>query len=513
MAQVLPFNGFYTGNSAKNSARTCVNFMPVRHDAGALSEFTLQSTVGINASIDTQNFIALGLPISWRFDGDTEKAFFVSFIESNLSWGIAYSDGTTLVNYPIGTRSGGVFLECLFSALSNQFVYVITASGVSNTSSIRSINSSKTVFGSTQLPNQEIVGDLANLGDRFLYSVKDEDGASRNYVYYSDIGDPTTVGALSFFSDTSQTTETVGIHTLKERLYLFSKKSYSVWSLTSDVNLPYQKQTGSTGSIGLLSQPAKTEVAGVIYFIGLDNGKPSLYSISGGRHQYLGNEYIDDLISEEVTLNLFSFIDGATQFICINKKEDNFKTLLYDIKTGEFHVRQTKNSSGNLVSWSVFSSIAISDGTSNTNVVFSSISESTSTINENIEIATDNKEIGTEFGRNVIRECVTSPFNSDGVTNNVRELAFQTDIDYSTAAPSPAVAPQLGLSVSKTFAKTFETERLEDFDIGTENTKILRFLNIGFFRQAFVFKIKTENIYPHKILKMLVRLQKGFRQI
>lgn len=493
MAQVLPFNGFYTGSDPKNSSRTCVNYMPIKHDSGALSEYTLESTTGIGAPISYSFGNHLGKAFKWSIDGEGERAL-ITAAEPAAEFNLIKTNGVIFDELVLPGAFGFLPHSSVSSALSSIASIVVNTTSTS-ASDIHAVKPDFTLYKSGGLVDLR-VADSAALGDRFIYMSASNSALGKKRVYYSDINEPTEIDPLGFFSDTTQSTDSTGVHVLNDRLYLFSRDGYSVWANTPDVNLPFAKQKGSSGSIGLVGPSSKTEVGGVLYFIGLSDGKASLYSMAGGGASYLGNEYIDEILKSGGEKSLFSFKDNNRTFICINSK------YCYDILSGEVHTRLNGSINSD---WGVVDSISIH----NADIMFGS--EDNFPFGDDLLISTTDNSIGTEFGHQIEREMVTSPFNSDGVTNNVRELAFQTDIDYSSL--TPVTLPDLSLSVSENFGRTFEAERLEAFDADGENTKILRYMNIGFFRQAFVFKLKTNNIYPHKILKMMTRLEKGFRQI
>lgn len=495
MAQVLPFNGFYTGNSEKNSSRTCVNYMPIKHDSGALSEYTLESTTGIGATISSSLGNHLGKAFKWSIDDEGEMAL-ITAAEPAAEFNLIKTNGVTFDTLVLPGAFGFFPHSSVSVALSGVASIVVNTTSTS-ASDIHAVKSDFTVYKSGGLVDLRIA-DSAALGDRFIYMSASNSVLGKKRVYYSDISEPTEIDPLGFFSDTAQATDSTGVHVLNDRLYLFSRDGYSVWNNTPDVNLPFIKQKGSSGSIGLVGPSSKTEVGGVLYFIGLSDGKASLYSMAGGGASYLGNEYIDHALRFADERNLFSFKDADRTFICIGSR------YCYDTSSGEWHTRLNEASGVLLQRWGVVDSVSIF----NEDIMFG---VDAGLFGDELLISTADSTIGTEFGHVIEREVITSPFNSDGVANNVRELAFQTDIDYSSLAP--VTLPDLSLSVSENFGRTFGAERLEAFDADGENTKILRYMNIGFFRQAFVFKLKTNNIYPHKILKMLARLEKGFRQI
>jgi hypothetical protein len=500
MAQVLPFNGFYTDNSAKNSSRTCVNFMPVRHDAGSLSEYTLESTSGITSGTQKTGMNISGRSFDFKINGDFSEAC-VPFIRDS-GFGFIYSNGpgflATRTISILNVTAPDFAVSTVVKANNDTAAFVCESL---NDQTLVSYKVDGEIIVTAAAPVGPRFTDMEYLGDRFIYMSSRAADISENIrVYYSEILDPTNVGSLNYFSDLSQTSSNTGIHVDSGRLYVFSSNGYSVWANSPDVNLPFKKQTGSSGNIGMSSPSAKVSIGKTLYFVGIEKGAYSLYTLSGGRIANIGNDFIKRELELASGGSLMSINDSGNTFVCI--KSIN-RVFCYNIETGEYHERVSYNSvTGAAERWRVDAH----ERTQGKSIVFYDN-------DAGILVSEFDKEIGTEFGDLVYRECVTSPFNSNGVTNNVRELAFQTDIDYSDAAPSPAIAPQLGLSVSKTFGKTFEAEKFNDFDTGTDNDKILRFLNIGFYRQAFVFKLKTQNIYPHKILKMLVRLEKGFRQI
>lgn len=520
MAQVLPFNGFYTGNDKKNSARECVNYIPIKHDSGALSEYTLEATQGIGSKITTDYTMFIGDPFEWTIN-ETEKLAFILASDPAFPYNgyLIATDGQSIIDSErIFTVIPDGVTESV-SATSAQYAVVLINNEIDNYGVLSGVDSEMNSLSTETLPVGVYGNDIEYFGARFLVTSRyDSTAGQKNGVYYTDINDPETIDPLSFFSDIDQTTENVGLHAMNDRLYLFSKNGYSVWANTSDVNLPFSKQKGSTGSIGLISRKAKVEVGGVLYFVGLFDGLASLWALSGGSSQDLGNEYINHYLKDSKDVSLFSFNDKGRVFIAISTDDSEDKTLCYDIKSGEFHARSTKID-GVESPWSVFGVSEIRSQSAVSSVVFSQSDALDGERFKQLAINVFDDSIGTEFERPVIRRLVTSPFNSDGVTNNVRELSFQASVDYSTYSlpisfeTGEEIPPSLGLSVSSDFGFNYGDVRYQYFDGSDEYDKLMRFMGIGFFRQAFVFKLETNNIYPHKILKMLTRIEKGFRQI
>ena len=499
MAQVLPFNGFYTDTSQKNSARTCINYMPMRHDAGSLSEYTLKSTSGITSGIQKAGLNISGRSFDFQINGLTTEACVP--VISDAGFLFLYSNGPSFIEtrtINLLSISAPDFAVSTVAMTNNDTAAFVCQSA--NAQTLVSYQVSGSTIVTAPAPAGPKFNDMEYLGDRFIYmSSRSSDRGENIRVYYSEILDPTNVGSLNFFSDLSQTSSNRGIYVDSGRLYLFTSTGYSVWANSPDVNLPFKIQRGSSGDIGLSSPAGKVSVGGKLYFIGIEKGAYSFYVLAGGTITNIGNDFIKRELESSNGGVLIAINDSERTFICIKSVN---RVFCYDISTGEYHERVSYNSvTGAPEAWRVDAheraqgkSIVFYDN--DLGVLVSEFDES----------------IGTEFGDNVYRECITSPFNSDGVTNNVRELTFQTDIDYSSLVPT--TLPDLSLSASDNFGKTFDSyNATESFDADGENTKILRYMNIGFFRQAFVFRLKTDTIYPHKILKMLTRLEKGFRQI
>ena len=490
MAQVLPFNGFYTGSDPKNSARECVNYIPSRHDSGSLSEYTIKSTSGIKTAAGQITDANLEDTIVWNSNITGVDAFGV--ISTANSFLLAYESVNAIRTVSLLTLTGPeVALRANVTYNSNIIVVLCTTN---QRQVIISIDKDLNLLSSTDSTLSDEILDISYIGGRFLYATT---GIT---VYYSDILDPHTIDPLGFFSDLSQNSDNTGIYSDGNRLYLFSASSYSVWVNTPDVNLPFSMQKGSGLNIGL---NAKTVLGDSLYFVGVNNGVTSLFRLSGGSVSDIGNEYIRNALSKNyLSFYLFRFYDNNSPIVCIGG--DSSTTICYNELDGEFHERKsTNNTTGDYDRWSVFGSESID---SKRIVVFGKKPDS-----GDILISLVDRSISTEFGDPVKRTLITSPFNSNGVSNVVRELAFQTSIDYSSE--SPVTLPSLDLSVSKDFGYNYGAVRSKQFDAEGKHDKILRFMNIGFFRQAFVFKIETDTIYPHSILKMLIRLEKGFRQI
>jgi len=511
MAQVLPFNGFYTGTSKKNSSRTCVNYMPVPYDEGALSSYTLKSTMGIDTApgantIFSKDPIAMSSHLfDWGGNGGVFGRNICGVYEGGF---LAFYDD--FFGATIKDLGATLFIRNASVSFNKDLLLIVDSAGASATNQpIYTYNgltsTAATIDISIQLGTNTRITDTAYIGDRFLLMSNDDDSTNKNKVFYSDLNDVATYDG-SFFSSITQSNPNRGIHVLNNRIYLFTVDGYTVWANSPSVNLPFVAQKGSNGNLGLLSSSGKVEVNGRLFLVGKESGSLGFYALSAGGYKRISTHFIEQDLNLVNRAYAFSFSDDGRDFVGFTVAKSNGikKTYCYDIETGEFHIRKSE---GDI--WDIRGSMISNTGSHivvGENVPF--VSGSTYTL----QIGREDQSIGTEFNEQIERECVTSPFNSDGVTNNVRELTFQTDIDYTNFNPN-LDHPKLGLEVSGDFGNTYGQQVFQEFENIGETDRLLRFMSIGFFRQAFVFKITTDNPYPHSILRMLTRLEKGFRQI
>ena len=516
MGQVLPFNGFYTESSKKNSARECVNYAPIPHDSGSLSEYTLKSTMGITGPVDTFSTTItdvgpiLSDVVSWnsRSAGSTGATVFATG-----QFGVLIASSGSAVNLiqipgPLNSQIDTRF------ALGGDYL-VIVPRIQSTQSRIQVYDGSSdpivSVDVTATLPGNLNLADAAYFGNRYLLmSEAGSFGDNKGRVYYSDINDPTVYDPGGFFSSFEQYSVNTGMHVLSDRLYLFSEESFSVWIVSPDVNQPFRPQRGSAGDIGLVDPMGKCEVSGTLYFIGRSEQSIGFFAMSGAGISKVSTPAIDTAINGSDAFGVircFSFSDDGRTYVAFSILNSTF---CYDISSGEYHKRSTNGGRWEIIGSG--NSLSSTQGERNNQVLFGGKVTNNGSNSFTVDTGSEDQSIGTELGGQVSRFCITSPFNSDGVTNRVSQLVFRTDIDYTTFNPG-LEHPQLKLEVSKDFANTFEAPEFQEFERLGETDKLLTFRNIGVFRQAFVLRISTNIPYSHHILKMLAKIKKGFREL
>lgn len=524
MAQQLPLNGFYAGESRKQSVRTCVNFMPVPGDPGDISSKALFTTTGIDRGVRLDRSAQPSTSTQWSGRGDgLDLVSFSGLIDDNVVVGdVTFSDGSrieterTTIRFPLSVLGIGGFA---IGTSSSHLVATVRATGIGSEGFARqgvAIYSrsqdgtySTTIALSEEEGHQDLsLTDVAFMNGRFIYMNSSESGPLTRRIYYSGILDPIELDPLGFISLISQDGRLTGIEAINDRLYVFTNRAMAVFAPQPSVEIPFVELTGSSQQIGLASPFAKTQFGGSIFLIGQISRSYKLISVSGGSPKVISTKEIDTLLQRHfLTIddqddpdptvndeNVFSFQDQGRSFIAFSFGQ---YTFCYDIDTGEFHRRSSSGDRWSVIDYAdpgIFLGIRLP------------------IIGGPHRFARANTGTGMEFGVLVDREMISSNFNSDGVTNRVSEIALQTEIDYSEYDPGFS-NPNLSLSVSGDYGATFPDEEFRHFGGLGQYNGPMRWLSLGVFSEAFTTRIRTLNPYPHRINKMLAKLKKGIRQI
>lgn len=525
MADQLPLNGFYQDESRKQSARTCTNFMPVPGDPGDLSPYSLYSTTGILNGVPLQNLVDevaywrstennLNTICATASSGISSPVFTVPVVLTN-----GVDKSITEASYTsIGTESFWNLKTISVQPVADFFVMAASFESLLNGDSFGTViwtwdgtawSSGTRIFESTGASERKQINisDAAYLNGFFLYlnPVVRYDGQKisdfSNRVYYSGVLDPESVGDLSFISSVSQVGNLIGMEAVGNRLYVFSETEMSVFAPngnSTDINVPFVEQLNSGRQIGLSGNRAKTVFGDSIYMIGSVEGRRRFVRVQNGTPQIISTKEIDYLL-ERSGLNdprVFEFQDQGRSIIAFSFDDH---TLCLDVITGEYHRRSTDGGRWGCVFQSP-------DG------VFISNNAPIGDENRGSRAAMSDHSVGTEYGEIVKRECITSHFNSNGMTNRLSEVAIQADIDYTNYTDQYS-NPNMGLSVSSDFGASYSQESFQQFGPLGVFDRLMRWLGLGVFRQSFTIKLRTSNPYPHRVIKMLARLKKGRRRI
>ena len=517
MAQELPLNGFYEGQSSEISSRTCVNYMPVQGDAGDLSSLSLFSTSGISGPV--------------TIGGGTKSPSFIGGQVYSFSTGSFGSGGSVFCagqeNTLIRFRDSGFDTINLPVPFVN-FPHRVRMASFSNLMAIINHDSGQTriaTYSSSGLISNIPVDNLGTLpriedvnvfGNRFIYMSGSTALFPNQYgkIYYSDVESAIISDGSQFFSVLSDNGRLRGIEVINDRLYAFGEKRTAVFDKNNNPNIPFVEQASSAIDVGLISPHAKVSVSGSLFFIGVIGGSVKFVALSGGAIKVISTKEIDSILSTidwgegadqgSNIARAFNFSDNGRNIVAFSFSD---YTLCYDLESGEFHRRSTDGGIWQILGSGDQETSVSSNGLSF--LVGSEVPETTGAYLLNSGVMSI--DLGTEFGQLIDREVITSNFNSNGVTNRVSEIQVRTDINYSNYRQD-WVDPQLLLSVSGDFGRTYGDEEPRSFGLQGVFDRLMRWLNVGVFRQAFTLRFRTNNPYPHIIIKVLSVLKKGQRQ-
>lgn len=419
--QTLPLNGFYSGESRKNSDRRCINFIPTLSDDGSLSQLSLMPSAGIDSSATNTSYRTTylnGFISSQVVDFGTNlvgsSAVFVVGEDIVAHNGSNLSIVRELPGTPIG---GGATIPS--TAFDGRFATdgtrtILVAPHYSNNNQDRAFilddNLQGTAINTGDIMNTDNGGliDVAFFGGRFLYLFNNRQSTD-NAFYYSSIGG-TDPDVLDFIRPDTNNEQLRGMAIISNSLYLFADTKTYIYQTSTSTDIPYQP-------IGVInyglynndskSANAKTRYKGTIAFIGREEGgKNRVYLLNGGSAEVISTPAIDfQLDQDSSTFRLFSFSEKGRYFLCV--RGGSF-TYVYEADTGLWHERQTQGSDR----WEFIG--AVSKG-GNTIFVGDTVENDGGPGSGNAIFHTgrENSESGSELGNPVERTVISSPFNAE----------------------------------------------------------------------------------------------------
>jgi len=515
MSQEIPLNGFYESTTLKNSARRCVNLIPINEPNGSLSTNMLECPSGLSLIEDqtaasataTQDYSTAATGVI------TSQSKSVS-ISTNSAQSASAGDAVLVPyqTFAIFYQGSGVKPRKLnFAdgfdyariALSQNDIVICSpgyASGVSSDGSYCEISYPGTIATSinvlSEFPLNPQFHDVVFAAGRMVWVSYDDTGSGRFRCYYSDIG-ATLPKATQFFSPDSSVSRLTGAHNLNGSLWVFDADNAFLFTITGSVTTPFQWQRAATLPVGCAGPHAKAEVKGSLFVLGrTENGSYSVVSIGSGRVStpavdYAINQKIKELDSFDILkkVKLFGYRDKGRDILSVSVDD---VTFCYNVTDNRWFEMSTNGGR-----WSV-----TGYGTSYGQDLFvgSNITVGDGLIS--FELSTPSQTIGTEFNLTPERFCETGPLNANQQAIKVSEIEPMCSIDGDSDQ-------SVYVSVSKDFGATYGTERSSV--VGSDSART-RFLSWGLFRQALVVKIRFSNAFPSKIIKLMSRIKSGGRE-
>lgn len=507
--QELPLNGFYESTTQKNSARRCVNLIPINEPNGSLSTNMLECPSGLdvegphtavsaNQSLNyssatsgevTSQVVTVGISPNATLTGSSGDAVLVPYDTFAIFYKgdskpnkLDFADG---FDYARVTESQSDIVLCSPSYSPNGGSYCeISYPGIV----------ASAIDVASEFPLAQTFHDVAFAGGRIVWVNYDDTGLDRFRCYYSDIGD-TLPRATQFFSPDDSVSRLTGVHNLNGSLWVFDADNAFLFTVTSSVNTPFQWQRSATLPIGCAGPHAKAEVAGSLYVLGrYENGSYSVVGLGKGK---VSTPAIDAAIGEKIKeLDNFSILRECKLFGYRDRGRDILSvtvddlTFCYNVTDGRWFEM------GDNDKWEV-----CGYGTAFGQDLFigRTITVDGSDISFNMSVPTDST--GQEFGQTVPRFFDSSYFNASNAVIKLSELEPVTEVGGES---------EVYVSMTKDFGETYGTERSSTISDSGYSSRS-RFPSWGMIRQAFGVRVKFITEHQSKIIKLLARMTVGSR--
>lgn len=189
---------------------------------------------------------------------------------------------------------------------------------------------------------------VISIGGRFICINSDNTvDVYVNYskIYWSDILDPSTWNGLNWLQ-TDKGELLINIKDVGDDLIVFTPNSNYQYRSTFNEFEPFSKISASTGTIGCGAVESVVKIGEQVFFLGSsDYGNNSIYMVSSGQLERISDHSIESLIGD--TGNTSDAYGCAYQyqghvFYILTFTAGN-KTLVYDLSTGMFHRRSSRD--------------------------------------------------------------------------------------------------------------------------------------------------------------------------
>lgn len=239
---------------------------------------------GITA-ITTKTGIARG---SFEWNGSLYMLFSTSLIK--------ITNVTTGASSAIGTVAGSDNIQV---SIGFNFAVIVVPNG-----NIYTLSKADALVDITNNTNFVACRDVAFMNGRHIYIPFDGDPA-----FFSDVGAPGTVQALSFFDAEELPDKNNAVFNLNNTLYIMGTDSIQPFRDTGASPNPFTPTQGATIRAGFIG--SLLEAANTFYFIGrLKDQSPGIFAIGQGTAPKISNERIDLALSTYTDTELSETIPG-----------------------------------------------------------------------------------------------------------------------------------------------------------------------------------------------------------
>ena len=176
-----------------------------------------------------------------------------------------------------------------------------------------------------------------------------------NQFYWCELGEdgPLIWPALNVASAELSADNIISMGIKDGELWLFGDRSFEVWRIGTNPNLPFNRVGGTGTEIGCGAPYSVATIGGQIFWLGSSNaGKDQVFVSNGYGAQEVSNPTIQHLISSSADYSTssvgFAYQQNSHTFYVLNLIDAN-KTIVFDTTTGAWHERATRDPDNNIL--------------------------------------------------------------------------------------------------------------------------------------------------------------------
>jgi hypothetical protein len=170
------------------------------------------------------------------------------------------------------------------------------------------------------------------------------------FIFNSDLQDPTVINPLSFASAEIEGDPNVAIVKVRNEPYVCGSETIEVFQNVGGAGFPFARVIGAMITKGVVGSKAAVEVEDALFFVGAGRGEgPSIYLAAGGQAQKVATDDIEKTIqsltpAELSAISCDTYSQGGQYFVLVNLPG---QTLVYDLYGSRlagmpmWHVRQS----------------------------------------------------------------------------------------------------------------------------------------------------------------------------
>ena len=454
--------GFYTSEILPLAAQTCVNWIPILTEKGALNQRALLDRSGLTQFAT----------VSGAFRGDIDH--------------------------------NGVYLT-------------VNGTTLSSVDSLGVVTTKGTIPGSGRLSiakNDDFVVFVNNLGDGYYYNgstvaqITDGDFLSASTVVFIDgyfafsaldgakffisgVNDPSSFNALDRSAAEERPDPIKALYVYNNLLHVAGTETTEKYNNMGGVNFPFQRRNQAANSIGCYSKFTPIEVGNAYAFIGGGrNEGAQVYLLTGSEPQVISTTAIDNLIQNFTDSEIddaFSMVwEENGQHILAFTFESNIidsRTICFNLKSGE---------------WFEFKS-----GTS------SFRAKSVTKIYGKLLVGDDSNQVGyfdstvhTDYGNTIFREKASQPFLSeDGEEYRIGLLEAWMQAGTGTGTLNPT----LMMDFSDDLGRTWSNETWRTIGKVGEYGKRSQWRKQGLVSRDRVYRFKASDNAKFNFMKLTAK--------